>query len=174
MKAITIWQPWASLIACGAKKYETRGWATNYRGPIAIHAGKKDAADLMSSEQIDAAMRSFAGTRYEAPHTRANGGSDYVYPYGCVIATAELVGCWKTYRLENGNYGVRKQIPLMHGRHGYDTIEMSELEELFGDFTAGRFAWELTNVKMLPEAVPAKGRQGLWNWEGCNETTDRA
>jgi hypothetical protein len=41
MKAITIWQPWASLKACGAKEFETRSWATSYRGPIAIHAAAK-------------------------------------------------------------------------------------------------------------------------------------
>lgn len=41
LKAISILQPRASLIACGAKKIETRGWSTSYRGPIAIHAGKK-------------------------------------------------------------------------------------------------------------------------------------
>lgn len=28
MKAITIWQPWASLLVSGRKKYETRSWAT--------------------------------------------------------------------------------------------------------------------------------------------------
>lgn len=39
MKAITILQPWASLIACGKKQIETRSWATKYRGPIAIHVG---------------------------------------------------------------------------------------------------------------------------------------
>lgn len=38
MKALTIWQPWASLLACGGKRFETRSWATSYRGPIAIHA----------------------------------------------------------------------------------------------------------------------------------------
>lgn len=38
MKAITIWQPWASLLAHRVKTYETRSWATAYRGPIAIHA----------------------------------------------------------------------------------------------------------------------------------------
>lgn len=42
MKAITIWQPWASLIACGVKQYETRSWPTKYRGPIAIHAAAMD------------------------------------------------------------------------------------------------------------------------------------
>lgn len=46
MKAITLWQPWASLIAIGAKKYETRSWKTNYRGPIAIHAAKKDPCKM--------------------------------------------------------------------------------------------------------------------------------
>lgn len=40
MKAITIRQPWASLIALGEKKIETRSWQTKYRGPILIHAGK--------------------------------------------------------------------------------------------------------------------------------------
>lgn len=40
MKAITILQPWASLIACAAKQIETRSWVTQYRGPIAIHVAK--------------------------------------------------------------------------------------------------------------------------------------
>ena len=40
MKAITILQPYASLIVAGAKQYETRSWDTPYRGIIAIHAGK--------------------------------------------------------------------------------------------------------------------------------------
>ena len=41
MKALTIWQPWASLLVSGQKKYETRSWATTYRGPIAIHAAMR-------------------------------------------------------------------------------------------------------------------------------------
>src|SRR3972149_12240119 len=40
MKAISLWQPWASLIAVGAKKYETRSWDTPYRGPLVICASK--------------------------------------------------------------------------------------------------------------------------------------
>lgn len=42
MKALTIWQPWASMIASGEKQYETRSWETRYRGPLAIHAGLGD------------------------------------------------------------------------------------------------------------------------------------
>lgn len=45
MKAITLWQPWASLMPPEIKRIETRSWATSYRGPLAIHAGKKVVYD---------------------------------------------------------------------------------------------------------------------------------
>lgn len=41
MKAISLWQPWATLWAAQLKKYETRAWPTYYRGPLAVHASKK-------------------------------------------------------------------------------------------------------------------------------------
>jgi hypothetical protein len=41
MKAISLRQPWASLVAYGLKQHETRHWPTDYRGPIAIHAAKR-------------------------------------------------------------------------------------------------------------------------------------
>lgn len=39
MKALSLWQPWATLIQVGVKWIETRSWRTAYRGPLAIHAG---------------------------------------------------------------------------------------------------------------------------------------
>lgn len=41
MKAISLWQPWASAIMLGMKRVETRGYSTHYRGPLAIHAAKR-------------------------------------------------------------------------------------------------------------------------------------
>jgi hypothetical protein len=38
VKAISLWQPWATLIAIGAKSFETRSWKTPHRGLLAIHA----------------------------------------------------------------------------------------------------------------------------------------
>jgi hypothetical protein len=38
MKALSLWQPHATLVAIGAKPYETRSWETSYRGPLAIYA----------------------------------------------------------------------------------------------------------------------------------------
>ena len=39
--ALTIHQPWASLIAAGVKHVENRKWRTHYRGPVWIHASKR-------------------------------------------------------------------------------------------------------------------------------------
>lgn len=71
MKAITIKQPWATLIAEGYKEYEFRTWKTKYRGDILIHAGKG----------IDKkAMERFKNLNLE-------------YPAGQIIAKATLTDC---------------------------------------------------------------------------------
>jgi activating signal cointegrator 1 len=42
IKAITLWQPWASFMALDLKKNETRSWGTDYRGPLAIAAAARE------------------------------------------------------------------------------------------------------------------------------------
>ncbi len=45
MKAITLWQPWASLIMFGPKRVENRTWRPKYTDlpcRLAIHAGAKE------------------------------------------------------------------------------------------------------------------------------------
>lgn len=150
MKAITLWQPWASLVACGAKKYETRSWPTNYRGPIAIHAAKRP---FNTDVYLDRELHSFAEA-LQLPDIY----SFEKLPYGCVIATAQLIGCYLMY-----------QNPVDHVRYyldEYDRAIVPTARELFfGDWAPGRYAWKLDNVKMLDNPIPAKGKQGLWNWE---------
>jgi hypothetical protein len=48
MKALTIHQPWASLIITGEKTLENRGWRTKYRGPLLIHASQTIAPTRMA------------------------------------------------------------------------------------------------------------------------------
>lgn len=53
MRVLTLTQPWATLVAIGAKRIETRSWSTAYRGDIAIHAAKgfpKKARELVYLE----------------------------------------------------------------------------------------------------------------------------
>jgi hypothetical protein len=40
MKALSVKQPWASMIASGEKTIETRTWSTNYRGDLLIVSSK--------------------------------------------------------------------------------------------------------------------------------------
>lgn len=144
MKAITLWQPWATLLACGAKQYETRSWATKYRGPIAIHASIKTGIKV--SPEFAKVVDEYCSK----------------FPLGYIIATAELVDCHKIVRY--GGRGMSSDGPGWLETE--DGIYLpTEQELLFGDWTPGRYAWEVVNVKMLPEPIPAKGHQRLWNWE---------
>lgn len=40
IKALSLWQPWATLMALGVKTVETRSWSTRYRGDLLICAAK--------------------------------------------------------------------------------------------------------------------------------------
>lgn len=146
MKALTIYQPWAQLIAMREKKIETRSWVTNYRGPLAIHAGKNNKYESLS----------FQEPFYSSLFKEASG---YTYPieYGCVVAVGNLVDCSEIPN--RFGYPSRQKVILANGRHVHGN------EYIFGDYSPGRYAWILSDVKILPEPIPAKGRQGLWNWE---------
>jgi len=152
MKALTIHQPWASLLAIGAKRYETRGWATKYRGAIAIHAGKAKVIDLREETML-AASRCLG----------IDAGDPLMYrqamdslPRGAVIAVAALVDCHEIYARADGAICIAPR--------GVETV-LSGDERAFGLWESGRFAWELADVRILPAPCPAMGQQGLWNWE---------
>ena len=53
MKVLSIKEPFATLIANGLKKIETRSWKTNYRGEIFIHAsGKSLAKEYLTNDFV--------------------------------------------------------------------------------------------------------------------------
>ena len=137
MKALSLWQPWASLIAIGAKRIETRSWDTLYRGPIAIHAAKKWDKQLMDI------ARSFAFDSALRPRSLAveHSGSTAL-PFGCIVAHARLV------RVERIT-------------HGY-TRHLDPLEAEFGNYTPGRFAFHFEHVQALQTPIPYRGAQGLF------------
>jgi hypothetical protein len=85
MKAVSLWQPWASFLVSGHKRYETRGWATNYRGNIAIHAAKK----------WDKSLKSHLN-QLVLKHPELADYAICELPFGCVIAAMRLVAIHKT------------------------------------------------------------------------------
>lgn len=83
MKALTLWQPWASLWLSNAKVHETRPWPTEIRGTIAVHAGRRFVRDV-PPELVDILEDEFGG----------HWGMDL--PIGAIIGTLALVDCHQT------------------------------------------------------------------------------
>ena len=146
MKAITLWQPWASLLAWGIIEYETRSWATQYRGPMAIHAAAREPKNIFN--QMSGTITSILGA-----------GNLPDYPRGAIIATADLIACHEMQEDENGNMGFWRN---SNGRKEFYAI--SAPQAALGDWQPGRYAWEFTNMRRLDKPIPAKGGQRIWNW----------
>lgn len=146
MKALTLTQPWATLVAIGAKKIETRSWRPRHRGLIAIHAAKTIPPTVLHTLHTDASFRRAVDTELAHAGLRM---ADHIedLPRGMVIATAVLVDVVPTSEL------VRREVPWG-----------SRFEHDFGDYSPGRWAWFLGDVQPLSEPVPARGALGLWDW----------
>ncbi len=133
MKAVSILQPWASLILAGAKRFETRGWSTTHRGPLAVHSGGRlsPAARALCRQEPFAGLLRGAG--YPDPDS---------LPRGAVLGTVELIACTRV-----------EELPA---------DALSDVERALGDFMPGRWAWELRNPRLLPAPVPGRGRLGVF------------
>ena len=148
MKAISLWQPWASAIAGGSKRIETRSWWASYCGPIAIHAGKKGSHMLMGNWLTDQRVNWPAVLRGLDWDACCYKFACEVLPFGMIVATANLTG-------NCGTKFVRDDV-LDKDNGGFTERDL-------GDFTPGRFAWMLEDVRRLETPVPCVGRQGLFN-----------
>ena len=91
MKALTLYQPWATLVAIGAKKIETRSWPTKYRGTIAIHAGLNKRYCGMKSKDYICGNEPFNDV-LKAAWDRLHDPLDFM-PLGAVVAVCDVEGC---------------------------------------------------------------------------------
>lgn len=77
MKAISLWQPWASLMAMGSKKIETRGHPIRYRGTLLIHAAKKVLPLWMIQDVLNS----------------VDGIYPRLLPRGCLLCRVDIIDC---------------------------------------------------------------------------------
>lgn len=161
MKSLTIRQPWASLIAAGVKTIETRSRRTHYRGPLAIHAAKADTdATIVPGHPAMPAWDALGECIGAAAP-----------PRGAVVAVADLVDCvpivgvdWEDCDLD---CLVIEQERAWIDRMGVFDLTRVDDQLPYDDFTLGRWAWILDNVRPLAEPVPTKGHQGLRDVPEC-------
>lgn len=176
MKALTLTQPWATLVAIGAKRIETRSFQRSYRGPLAIHAAKTFPWDAQTfaneNRQCNSALKAgllrYPGQMRAGRHPLASRdvcASDL--PTGAIIAVCNLVGCE-----ENDPDCWPGPGQYIYGNRNNPDFRfildwpVPEPERLFGDYSPGRFMWLLANIRALPEPIPAKGALGIWNYDG--------
>jgi hypothetical protein len=159
MKAISLWQPWASAIACGSKLIETRRWSTSYRGPLAIHAAKRcikdELLDVQSSWSWCAALNPMG------VHMGQKEALWDLLPFGAIVATCELVDCRPTGSFTDTEIDVPRY-PLAadsFGAWNYWT------ERMMGNFSPGRYGWVFSQVERLKTPIPCRGYQQLFEVE---------
>lgn len=163
MKCLSLTQPYATLIAIGAKRIETRSWKTDHRGELAIHAAKgfpKWAQDVCLNDPFRTALG------WPSPRdlpTQAWADNMFArikeLPLGVVLATCKLVDCLPTDYLHWKEPG---EDPYWETSNGQRLVSQQEIA--FGDYECGRWAWILEDVAPLAQPMPAIGKLGLWEW----------
>ncbi len=133
MKAITLYEPWASLFGpMNEKEFETRSWPTDYRGWLAVHASKNAEYLYLCTQEP---FRSVLAKRGLRP-------GDLKKHLGCILAVGKLVDCMPTRNVRS---------------------QLTPQEAALGDFSNGRYAWKRGLMIPLPEPIPVRGMQRLWD-----------
>jgi hypothetical protein len=155
--ALTIWQPWASLIMTGAKPFEFRRWAAPKRfhhQRIVIHAGARLVElDEILELIVDLRAGKPAGALIAKPALELLDGLRLQLGYK-----------WRQNRKSATVYSAGLGTAVL-GK----PIRCVEFPQLFGEGDSSRidehiWAWPLSDVRPFPAPIPARGAQGFWPW----------
>lgn len=190
VRALTLHEPWASLLGSGVKFIETRSWSTRYRGPVLIHAGvapvsvrrvgayevhrQADGSRMFNHgtgrwhDLASGAVVSVASLVDVVPIVEA--GSDTDHELHRTHGARYLCDPGPTFRTERGTrLGGLRLIEVTADDHSYASHVTTthngcdlEAQRPYGHFADGRFAWFFDDPRPLREPVDARGRQGLW------------
>jgi len=151
VKALTLQQPWASLMSLGLKYIETRSWPCRYRGPLVIHSSAKWNRDVL--EQLDLARRPPI-LDYDSDWGRILKALDGAgvktlddLPLGSALCLVDVVSCQTT----------EEAVVYFSETLFFDD------ELAFGNFRPGRWAIVTDGLRRF-EPIPFKGRRGLWEF----------
>lgn len=164
MKTLSLIQPWASLVILGRKRYETRSWGVSYRGELAIHASKEFPRDCKLITHRDPYAKLLEDVS--------------ILPLGAVLGIVRVVGVTRLvascavaeigekYNLaELAIAETEADLARVSDSHrAARTLAITRDEHGVGDFSVGRFAWELEVLERFEKPIPAKGNRGLWDW----------
>lgn len=134
MRALTVCQPYAELIARGVKRVENRTWEMLYRGPLLIHAGK--SRKFLSEDNFGISLEEMS--------------------WGAVIAAVDVIACKHITQIQ----AEMKKTHIIR----QPTDFPSHLEFLLHhEHVEGPYCIVLGNIRRLSQPIPYKGAQGIFN-----------
>lgn len=156
MRALTLRNPYAALVAHGHKRVESRGAPpAGDLCPLTVRpmpGARLNRGDLLL---IHAAMKNTSGgTTGDLWEPLADVGP---VPYGAIVATARLAAVAMV-----AQPGHLSGLWAPAGAPTITVADPNAPEIRRGDYSPGRWAWFLSDVHRLAEPVPCKGRQGVW------------
>lgn len=160
MKAISILQPWATLVASGFKHFETRSWNIKYRGELLIHASAKWNNSLYQKIIDIGAEEPLYSIGYHLTSIK-NGTIKTNLPLGAIIGKVNLIDCIKVSDLQ-----LMKDTCTPMRAGGKLVPENWDREFAFGDYSFGRYGWLLSEPVLFKTPIPYKGQLQIWNYNG--------
>jgi len=142
MRVISLYQPYASLLVLGVKKWETRCWYPKSKeiyGTIGIHATAVTPKWAREDPELIRICAKYNLTIKNLPR-------------GVILGTCDLISAMSTedWRL----------------KFDVDQPDTRPIDEFWlGDYKPKRFAWEMQNPVLFDHPIKAKGFQKFWNYE---------
>lgn len=147
LPAITLWQPWASLLIQGIKIHETRSWAPpgeliGHRFLIHAAARVPRPSSDWSEDLCDVLKR-----------------VDVPMPFGAALGTARLV---RAFEMATCAPDMFASDDLYLGQYGGYYQPESRDDHACGSWYVGRWAWRFTDPRPFAEPIRMRGYQRIW------------
>lgn len=156
MKAITIKQPWASLICVGIKDIENRTWRTNFRGRVLIHAGACEKLDRLPLDVVYTIEQLNKLKEYWSEYELCK----QTIPKCAIAGSVEIVDCVVNHP------SIWAEKTTMVRTLGADGLFKLVPEE------KPVYNWILANPVLFENPIlNVKGRLSFWDYAGIKEVT---
>lgn len=170
VKALTLWEPWATFAASGLKTFETRGWDTNHRGPLLICAAKRFHRGELEEALGDPGFRAAFAAQYGPPYSTTSGyrasdladlaaqdradGARWSGDWWKGVSPSDMHGLW--YGCAVALVDLAYTTPTTEARGGPALRELA-----LGNYEDGRYAFKfLERRRLVP--WPVTGKQGFF------------